>query len=75
MSTASLTQARTLWHRAIAQINADVPAIFVYTAKFAAGVHRRFENVRFQSDQWTSTLWTWRVPASRLIDRDRFGPN
>jgi peptide/nickel transport system substrate-binding protein len=75
MSASDGAVARVLWHRAIAEINADAPAIFVYASRFTAGVHRRFENVRFRSDQWTTTLWEWRIAPTQLIDRDRFGTN
>lgn len=70
MSATSLAEAQPLWHRAIAAINDDAPAIFVYAAKFGAGVHRRFENVEFRPDQWTTTLWKWRVKPGRYIERD-----
>ncbi|MFQ6047707.1 MAG: ABC transporter substrate-binding protein, partial [Gemmatimonadales bacterium] len=70
MSASSLAEAHPLWHQALATINADAPAVFVYAAKFGAGVHRRLENVEFRSDQWTTTLWKWRVAPGQYIERD-----
>lgn len=64
-------QARTLWHRAIALINADAPAIWIFTPVPTAAVHRRFQNVTIRGDQWGATLWTWRVHPDSLIERDR----
>jgi peptide/nickel transport system substrate-binding protein len=62
--------ARATWHEAIARINADAPAIWVYSPISAAAVHRRFEGVSIRPDQWGSTIWLWRVSPSGHIDRD-----
>lgn len=75
VATGDASRARTLWHRAIALINADAPAIWVYEPKVSAGVHRRLENVTIRPDLWTTTLWTWRVDPAQRIDRDRLGVN
>jgi peptide/nickel transport system substrate-binding protein len=64
--------ARTRWHRAVSIINDDVPAIWIYGSGPSAGVHGRFENVSVRPDNFVATLWQWRVPAARLIDRDRY---
>ncbi len=69
---ADIERARAGWHAAVAAIVRDAPAIWIYTPTMTAGVHRRFENVTFRPDIWSNALWTWRVPPSRLIDRDRF---
>lgn len=65
--------AMTLWHRAVAHINADAPAVWLYSPNAVAAVHRRIEGVTIRPDQWTATLWTWRIPESRMIARDRRG--
>ena len=62
-----------LWREAFAQINADAPAIWMYTATLTTGIHRRYENVTIRPDQWSATLWTWRVPTNRQIERDHIG--
>ncbi len=64
-----------LWHQAVAHINADAPAIWLFSPKSVAAVHRRIDNVTIRPDQWTATIWTWRVPSARIIDRDRHGSN
>lgn len=63
--------ARRHWHAAIRQINEDAPAIWVYSTRPLAGVHRRFQNVAFRADQWTSLLWTWHVNPDSTLPRDR----
>lgn len=62
--------ARATWHEAMARINADAPAIWVYSPIAAAGVHRRLEGVSIRPDQWGATIWRWRVSPSGYIDRD-----
>jgi peptide/nickel transport system substrate-binding protein len=63
--------ARRLWHDAVRQINEDAPAIWIYSIRPLAGVHRRFQNVMFRADQWAPLLWTWRVPPDSTLPRDR----
>ena len=36
-----------------------------------AGIHKRVTDVRLRADSWWALLWTWRIPADQLIDRDR----
>jgi ABC-type oligopeptide transport system substrate-binding subunit len=62
--------ARRYWHAALRQINQDAPAIWVYSTRPLAGVHRRLQNVAFRADQWTSLLWTWRVNPDSTLPRD-----
>ncbi len=64
-------RALELWHAAIAVINQDAPAIWIYAPRPMAAVHRRFENVTIRSDQWAATLWTWQVGPDNLLPRDR----
>jgi peptide/nickel transport system substrate-binding protein len=66
-----LAAVRAAWYGVVTLINDDVPAIWMYTGSPIAGVSTRFENVSIRSDNFAATLWQWRVPASRLIDRDR----
>lgn len=70
-ATADPARALEVWHRAIAVINQDAPAIWIYTPHPVAAVHRRFENVSIRSDQWAANLWTWRVRPENLLPRDR----
>ncbi len=70
-AASDLETAQDAWHRVVTLINDDVPAIWVYAGSPISGVSARFENVSIRSDNFTATLWQWRVPASQLIDRDR----
>jgi peptide/nickel transport system substrate-binding protein len=70
-STTSQAVARRDWRAAMEIINQDAPAIFLFATTNVAAVHRRIENVTLQPDSWWASLRTWRIPATRLIDRDR----
>lgn len=72
MDALDLTAAAQLWEQALNTIVNDAPAIWVYSPIGTTGVHARFENVTIRPDQWYSSIWQWRVPASRQHDRDRF---
>lgn len=62
-----------LWHQAVAAIVADAPAIWVYAPFPRAAIHRRLQNVTLRRDLWSATMWTWRVDAARMLERDRIG--
>ena len=64
-------QARGFWRAAISTINADAPAVFLYSLEGMAAVHKRIDNVQIRPDSWAALLRTWRIPPDRLIDRDR----
>jgi peptide/nickel transport system substrate-binding protein len=64
-------QAKQFWRQAIEVINADAPAIFLFSLENMAAVHSRVQNVQIRPDSWAALLRTWRIPADRLIDRDR----
>jgi hypothetical protein len=36
-------------------------------------VHKRVADVQIRPDSWWALVRTWRIPADRLIDRDRAG--
>src|SRR5256886_2149633 len=63
--------ARRLWRNAMDLINADAPAVFLYSLENMAAIHNRVDNVQLRPDSWAALLRTWRIPSSRLIDRDR----
>lgn len=71
INASEVEQARALWHRAIGVINADAPAIWVFTPVPTAAVHRRLQHVTIRGDQWGATLWSWSVHPDSLIARDR----
>jgi peptide/nickel transport system substrate-binding protein len=60
VATVARTPADSLWHEAIATINDDAPAIWLFSPKTVAGVDRRLDNVTLRPDEWWATLWTWR---------------
>ncbi|UCF40435.1 MAG: hypothetical protein JSW43_11990 [Gemmatimonadota bacterium] len=66
--------ARARWVEAVNLLNRDVPAVWTTASPPSAGVHARFENASIRSDNFVATLPQWYVPASRLIDRDRYTP-
>ncbi len=70
IETFDVETARASWHEAIARINDDPPAIWMYSPITAAGLHRRLENVSIRADEWGSTIWSWNVSPARYIDRD-----
>lgn len=61
---------RARWREAVSVINSDAPAIWLLAPMGLAGIDRRFENVSIRPDQWTATLWTWRVSPSAPPPRD-----
>jgi peptide/nickel transport system substrate-binding protein len=67
----SRERARGLWRAALETLNADAPAIFLYTLANVAAVHKRVENPQIRPDSWAALLRTWRISPDQLIDRDR----
>jgi peptide/nickel transport system substrate-binding protein len=64
---------RGLWYQALDEMVADAPAIWLFSPTSIMAIHRRIENVTVRPDQWASTIWTWSVPQTRMIDRDKAG--
>jgi hypothetical protein len=54
-------------------LNADAPGIWLFAPDNVAAVHRRVADVQIRPDSWWALVRTWRIPADRLIDRDRAG--
>jgi peptide/nickel transport system substrate-binding protein len=54
-----------LWHRVLEQLNDDAPAVFLYSPRNNAAIHRRFENVTIRPDSWLATVATWSVATDR----------
>ena len=71
IAATSRDEARRLWRNAMDLINADAPGVFLYSLENMAAIHNRVENVQLRPDSWAALLRTWRIPSSRLIDRDR----
>jgi peptide/nickel transport system substrate-binding protein len=54
-------QARRLWREALAVLEQDVPAIWLYTPMNLAVVHRRVELTRLAPFAWLAELPRWRL--------------
>jgi peptide/nickel transport system substrate-binding protein len=62
--------ARTLWRDAMRVLNADAPAIFLYTPTNVAAVHRRLRGVRLDPYSWLAYLSEWSVDPRQALARD-----
>jgi len=63
------------WHAAIAIINQDAPAIWLYVPRKFAAIHNRFEDVYiFPFQPWIGLPY-FKVPATSLVERDLYGVN
>jgi peptide/nickel transport system substrate-binding protein len=63
-------RAQALWREAIALINRDAPAIWLYVPGAMVAVHERLEHVAVRPDLWVAWLWKWRVNPRALLPRD-----
>ena len=63
-------KARRLWREALDTLNADAPAIFLYSLANVAAVHRRLEDVSIDPYSWVSGLPAWRIGEGKAIARD-----
>ena len=60
-----VASARSLWHEAMDTLNADVPAVYLYSLVNVAAVQRRLENVKLDPYSWISGLPEWGVRESK----------
>jgi peptide/nickel transport system substrate-binding protein len=59
--TSGVAESARLYREAVAQLNADVPAIFLYAPANTAVANRRVENLAIDPFSWASGLRRWRV--------------
>jgi len=59
------------WHDAIAILQRDYPAVFLYSPAQALVVHRRYRDVSIRPDGTWTDLWRWSVDPARRIARDQ----
>lgn len=59
------------YHAALEFLNLDAPAVFMYSPRNHAAIHRRFENVTIRPDDWLNTVATWSVAPDRRLPRDQ----
>lgn len=62
---ADTAAARALYHAALDTLNADAPAIFLYTPVQTAAVSRRLSGVTIDPYSWLAGLAEWRVAGGR----------
>jgi peptide/nickel transport system substrate-binding protein len=70
-AAASRADAKRTWRAAIELLNQDAPAVFLFAPGNVAAVDRRVTDVTIRPDSWLALLYTWRIPADRLTERDR----
>ncbi len=68
---ANPTQEREKFTSALAVINEDAPAIWLYEPRKILGVHRRFRTAEMRPDAWWFGLADWYIPPSERTLRDR----
>ncbi len=71
LTTFDTERSRLLYRRAYEQINADVPAIFIYEPRLVAGLSRRINAGTWRNDGWWTTLADWTIAPGERIPRDR----
>jgi len=53
--------AAPLWRRALEQLNADAPAVFLFSPRNEAAFSDRVDDVTIRPDSWLATVTTWRL--------------
>ena len=67
-ATSVREEAARLWREAMDTLNAEAPAIFLYTPTNVAAFNRRIRGVRVDPYAWASGLPDWRVdPRTRVV--------
>lgn len=70
----NLEAARALWLDALNVLNADAPAVFLYSPTNVAAVERRLKDVTIDPYSWLSQLPQWRIDPALLLPRDSVEP-
>lgn len=63
-------RAKRLWREALDTLNADAPAIFLYSLANVAAVQRRLEDVKLDPYSWASGLPGWKIDRDQALARD-----
>ncbi len=71
----AMTNARAHARQAFATIVADAPAIWLYEARSAPVIHKRFRTAHMVPGAWWAGLADWSIPPEQRIARDRVGLN
>ncbi len=59
------------WKTAIMALQADNPAVFLYSLAQVVVLHQRYRNVSVRADLPWSDLWRWSVDPSQRLARDQ----
>lgn len=66
-------RASQFMERALRQITADAPAIWLYEPVSVAAAHERIRMPALRGDKWWAHLADWYVPEAQRTERDRIG--
>ncbi len=61
------------WRDAYRLLQADVPAVFLYSPTLPIAVHSRFRHVTVRPESFYGDLWRWSVDPGRRLPRDGGG--
>jgi peptide/nickel transport system substrate-binding protein len=63
--------AREKFTKAVAVINDDAPAVWLYEPRKIVGVNRRIRTTKMRADTWWFDLAEWYIPSTEQLPRDR----
>jgi peptide/nickel transport system substrate-binding protein len=69
------SEAREKFTKAIAVINDDAPAVWLYEPRKFMGVNRRIRTTETRPNAWWFDLAEWYIPATEQLPRDRIPPS
>jgi peptide/nickel transport system substrate-binding protein len=69
--TADPSVAREKFTKALAAINDDAPAVWLYEPRKIVGVNRRIRTTKMRPDAWWFDLAEWYIPSTERLLRDR----
>src|SRR5207244_4842637 len=58
------------WQAALRVLQADAPAVFLYSPLNAVAVHTRYRDVTLRPESLWADLWRWSVEPTRRLPRD-----
>jgi len=73
VAAADLPRAQAHARQAFETLMADAPAVWMYEARTAALVHKRFRTAHLASGAWWVGIADWSIPPGERIPRDRVG--
>jgi peptide/nickel transport system substrate-binding protein len=73
LATSDLAAARAHASKAFAAIVADAPAVWMYEARSAPVVHKRYRTAHVIPSAWWVGIADWTIPPAERLPRDRIG--